>query len=384
MPPVESPCISVCNMNADTALCEGCWRTLDEIAGWSVMSDDEKRAALTEVRARKEEAAGQAPASLPPGIRFIQRDWLSCNQILMCDTLPVQWPKLPLAVALPEGGSRYTLIDSGYGKHRQMTLSLVQYLIGPGKLERILNTHLHSDHCGGNALLAEKTGCKIFVPAASFRDVQAWDTEALTYGPTGQSCPRFEATGALKAGDTFTAGGLLWEIHAAPGHDPKSFIFFAPAERLLISADALWENGFGILFPELEGESAYQEQKEVLDLIEALNPRLVLPGHGAMFSNVGEALAKARSRLAALMDKPERNARNALRALAKFALLDREKMSFDDFVAAFGHTAINQACARQLGQPVQTLLRQALLDLAAIGAARIEGEIVHNHDEKPA
>ena len=42
--PVPSPCISVCTMNADTELCNGCYRTLDEIAAWSRMGDDEKRA----------------------------------------------------------------------------------------------------------------------------------------------------------------------------------------------------------------------------------------------------------------------------------------------------------------------------------------------------
>jgi uncharacterized protein len=42
--PVPSPCISVCRMDAATGWCEGCWRTIDEIAGWSRMSDDERRA----------------------------------------------------------------------------------------------------------------------------------------------------------------------------------------------------------------------------------------------------------------------------------------------------------------------------------------------------
>lgn len=32
---VPSPCISVCRINADTGLCEGCYRTLREISGWS-------------------------------------------------------------------------------------------------------------------------------------------------------------------------------------------------------------------------------------------------------------------------------------------------------------------------------------------------------------
>ena len=42
--PVPSPCISICAMDASSGLCTGCLRTIDEIAGWSRFSDDEKRA----------------------------------------------------------------------------------------------------------------------------------------------------------------------------------------------------------------------------------------------------------------------------------------------------------------------------------------------------
>lgn len=40
---VPSPCISICRMNAATGLCEGCFRTRDEIAAWSCASNDSKR-----------------------------------------------------------------------------------------------------------------------------------------------------------------------------------------------------------------------------------------------------------------------------------------------------------------------------------------------------
>ncbi|HKW36564.1 MAG TPA: DUF1289 domain-containing protein [Burkholderiales bacterium] len=50
---VASPCINVCRMNPDTELCEGCLRTLDEIAAWSAMSADEKRAVLARIPARR-------------------------------------------------------------------------------------------------------------------------------------------------------------------------------------------------------------------------------------------------------------------------------------------------------------------------------------------
>jgi predicted Fe-S protein YdhL (DUF1289 family) len=42
--PVPSPCISVCRMDAVTGLCEGCLRTLDEIASWGMASEQQRRA----------------------------------------------------------------------------------------------------------------------------------------------------------------------------------------------------------------------------------------------------------------------------------------------------------------------------------------------------
>lgn len=41
---VPSPCLSICRMDAATEFCEGCFRTLDEIAGWGMASDERKRA----------------------------------------------------------------------------------------------------------------------------------------------------------------------------------------------------------------------------------------------------------------------------------------------------------------------------------------------------
>ena len=41
---VASPCINVCRMDAASGLCEGCLRTIDEIAAWGTMGDDDKRA----------------------------------------------------------------------------------------------------------------------------------------------------------------------------------------------------------------------------------------------------------------------------------------------------------------------------------------------------
>jgi uncharacterized protein len=49
---VPSPCISVCTMDAAAGICIGCGRTLDEIAAWSVLDADAKRAVLAALPAR--------------------------------------------------------------------------------------------------------------------------------------------------------------------------------------------------------------------------------------------------------------------------------------------------------------------------------------------
>lgn len=50
-----SPCISLCRMNPQTGLCEGCFRTLDEIAQWSTATEEFKRRVWQEIRRRQDE-----------------------------------------------------------------------------------------------------------------------------------------------------------------------------------------------------------------------------------------------------------------------------------------------------------------------------------------
>lgn len=50
---VPSPCINICRMNEQNGLCEGCLRTLDEIAVWSQASDPQKLAILAQVARRR-------------------------------------------------------------------------------------------------------------------------------------------------------------------------------------------------------------------------------------------------------------------------------------------------------------------------------------------
>jgi predicted Fe-S protein YdhL (DUF1289 family) len=60
---VPSPCINVCRMNAATGLCEGCLRTIDEIAAWGGMPDAARRAVWKQLHQRR----AALPAAAVPG-----------------------------------------------------------------------------------------------------------------------------------------------------------------------------------------------------------------------------------------------------------------------------------------------------------------------------
>ena len=51
-PMIETPCINICTLDARSGLCLGCGRTVAEIAGWTAMTDDERRRIMAELPAR--------------------------------------------------------------------------------------------------------------------------------------------------------------------------------------------------------------------------------------------------------------------------------------------------------------------------------------------
>lgn len=281
------------------------------------------------------EAAGQVAAALT-GLTVLERGWLSCNNILIH---PV------------EGEDGAVLVDTSHVNHAGQTLALVQHALGSQRLSRIVNTHLHSDHCGGNAALRAAHGAPIFVAPGMAAAVRRWDEGGLSYLAVGQRCARFEAQGELSADEPLRAGGRDWEVLAAPGHDPDSVMLFDRAAGVLISADALWENGFGVVFPEVEGEPGFDDVAAVIDLIETLPVRVVIPGHGAPFADVAGALARARSRLASFRADPARHVRFAVKVLIKYHLMEERSQPCGDLLRWAAETPLLQTMWRLHGQP---------------------------------
>ena len=294
-----------------------------------------------------------SPSILPAGVTVFERGWLSANNVLLCDE------------------NSATLVDSGYVTHQAQTVALVVQALQGRPLDQLANTHLHSDHCGGNQALQNRyPGLQTWIPPGLAPDIQAWREDALSYKPTG----------LLQPGDSHHWGNMAWEVHAAPGHDPHSVILFAPEHRLLMSADALWQNGFGVVFPELVGIDAFDEVGQTLDLIERLQPAIVIPGHGAVFTEVAPALALARSKLESFARNPERHARYGTKVLLKFKLLEWGRISKADFSEwALKVPYMNDLHRRfGLGHDVNTWLDMMLAELERSGALEVHDGMLHD------
>jgi glyoxylase-like metal-dependent hydrolase (beta-lactamase superfamily II) len=217
---------------------------------------------------------------LRQGIEVIERGWLSSNSILLCD------------------GNEATLIDSGYVSHAAQTVELVRTALGGRRLARLINTHSHSDHIGGNAAVKEAFGCRIGVPEGMAPAIENWDEEALLLSVADQQGAPFGLDHTLAVGERLMMGGLEWQALPAPGHDMDALVFHSADARVLISGDALWRDGFGILFAEVIGSGGGLEAAQAtLEAIARLPVDRVIPGHGAPFVEVDEALAAAFARL---------------------------------------------------------------------------------------
>lgn len=299
---------------------------------------------------------------LPAGIQVFERGWLSANNIVFTT------------------GVR-AVVDTGYWTHQAQTLALVEAALGGQALEVIVNTHLHSDHCGGNAALkGQYVDAKLIIPPGLSQYVQTWDNDALTYGPTGQHCPPFKFDALLRPGSELQLGELAWEVHAAPGHDTHSVILFEREQGVLISADALWENGFGVVFPELEGENAFKDVGQTLDLIESLRPNMVIPGHGSAFTDTFSALARARRRLQSFVEDPRKHATHAAKVLVKFKLLEWQQVSMPVLQQWIDATRYFQVVHSRhfSGESMATWIGRLIDDLVRGGAAARHGDLVLN------
>lgn len=293
-------------------------------------------------------------ARLPDSLLVLERGWLSSNNILFFD------------------GDSASLVDSGYVSHAAQTVALLERTLAGRRLTRLINTHSHSDHIGGNAAVQASFHCHVTVPQGIAATIAEWDEAALLLSPLGQRAARFTHDATYAAGHEFVLGDLAWQALAVPGHDMDALALYSPDKRLLISGDALWHDGFGVIFAELLGNpDGLRATRETLEMLGALPIDAVIPGHGAPFADVPEALERAFRRLAAFEQNVERLARHALKVMLAFFLLERREIrreALPEFLA--GLSFVQSVNSRYLGYDPESLADWLVSDLARAGALR--------------
>ena len=294
--------------------------------------------------------------NLPASMQVLERGWLSANNILFLD------------------GDEATLVDSGYVTHAAQTVALVERCLEGRRLARLLNTHSHSDHIGGNYALQSTFGCEVIVPAGLAATVAEWDEDALLLSPLGQQGARFQHDRVIAGGDELEMGGLNWQVIAAPGHDMEAVVYYNPEKRLLLSGDALWHNGFGVVFPELLGQAdGLAATRATLEMLGKLAVDVVIPGHGSAFTDFDDALERSFTKLSRFEANLEHMAWHAIKVIVSFAIMERQRLARAEvapFLASL--TFANDVNERYLGLTPDELAARVVRDLLAVGALRRE------------
>ena len=149
------------------------------------------------------------------------------------------------------------------------------------KIEKILLTHGHIDHCGSAKRLADDLGVPIEGPHEADRFwIDRLEEDGRKYGIVGQP---FESDRWLVEGDQVSVGDLVLDVYHCPGHTPGHVIFHHPASKLAIVGDVLFQGSIGRTdFP----------MGNTQDLIDAITTKLwplgndttFVPGHGPVSS----------------------------------------------------------------------------------------------------
>ena len=295
---------------------------------------------------------------LPRSIRVIERGWLSANNIVL------------------EERGEAVVVDSGYVAHAPQTLALLERALAGKKLARLVNTHCHSDHMGGNAAIQKKFGCTISIPQGEAPAIDNWDEQQLILAVADQRAQAFSYDDTFRDGDVLQMGGLDWQVIAAPGHDTHAVMFHSPEARVLISGDALWENGFGVVFPQLFGrETALAETRATLEAVGRLDVDAVIPGHGPPFGDPGAALERAFHRLEGYEQDITRLARHCAKVMLSFSLLEKRSMPLAELPAYVARVPIlAELNSRYLRMTPAAMAEWLVNELERAGAAgRREG-----------
>ena len=280
-------------------------------------------------------------------------------------------------------GDGATLIDSGYGKFNDVTLAKVSTALeewNNPSLDRIINTHIHSDHIGGNAELQRAhPGCSIAVPVDEQPALVNWDSPEQMLSYADQECERFAWDDVIEPGQQIQLGGDAWNAIATPGHDMGSLVFYSPKLRILISADALWEHSSGFVPPQAIDPKPLAAQRATFKRLAELDVALIIPGHGPMFTDYAGALARASAKLEAFAEDDMKIAKSVVKGMFIYSMMWRGEMALAEVPAYVGRIGVHRDYNAQFFKISDEAFADWLIgESVRAGKVRVDGAVLRS------
>lgn len=184
--------------------------------------------------------------------------------------------------------------------------------MGVKKIEKILLTHIHSDHCGGALALRKRCGAKLGIHRSrkgylGGEDFQYDDNDRIAFG-----------------------GGELNVLHT-PGHESGHCCFYEGGDKVLFSGDNILGYGTAVIHPPDGNMTDYMK---TLERLLGFDISLILPGHGPL---IGKAEAKIREYIKHRLER-EQQVLAALRA-GRQTIGDITQMIYVDVSASLQRVA---------------------------------------------
>jgi glyoxylase-like metal-dependent hydrolase (beta-lactamase superfamily II) len=228
--------------------------------------------------------------------------------------LPLPWPGVPHGNAWAiRAGDGVVLFDTGYhepGSMAELERALAMCGLAVEDVRLVVCTHAHTDHYGQAAAIVARTGCELWMhPKYEHITALANDPDALwehrieiarQSGVPEGPLRRFAAerkghdtgiSGLIEPDKELLPGVVVetdlgpWSVYETPGHAPSHVCLFQPERRLLISGDHLLGR-ISLYFDYGYTPDPVGEFLASLHVVERLNARLCLAGHGRTFTDV--------------------------------------------------------------------------------------------------
>jgi glyoxylase-like metal-dependent hydrolase (beta-lactamase superfamily II) len=190
------------------------------------------------------------------------------------------------------GDNLSLVVDSGANTLAAQTIFGYASAVRPDNQLRVINTEKHFDHIGGNAFFLDR-GIEVWGHSGIARTRPEFEAEIAEFNAAIPSAARRERGEAsaffyetrvanpnrpIERDTCFDLGTLTVEILLAPGHTPTNLSVWVPQDGVLFTGDCLIRE----YLPNLDAGTAadWQVWLESLARIEALEPRIVVAGHG--------------------------------------------------------------------------------------------------------